>query len=90
MKKDSGMVRRIDKLGRVVLPAEMKRELGLANEQKVEFYFTGDSIVIKKYQDHCVFCNSEENLISYNTKDKEGNFHETVICKSCIKEIINL
>ena len=90
MKKDSGMVRRIDKLGRVVLPAEMKKELGLANEQKVEFYFTGDSIVIKKYQDHCVFCNSEENLVTYNSKDKDGRSHETVICKTCIEDIINL
>jgi transcriptional pleiotropic regulator of transition state genes len=90
MGNNSGMVRRIDKLGRVVLPAEMKKELGLANEQKVEFHFEGDCIIIKKYKEHCVFCDSKEGLMEYKRTDGEGEDVASYICKKCLSEIMNL
>ena len=90
MGKNSGMVRKIDKLGRVVLPAEMKKELGLSNEMKVEFHFSGDSIVIKKYNEHCVFCDAELYLVEYKRKDKDGNDIDAYICKSCLADIAKL
>lgn len=90
MARHSGMVRRIDKLGRVVLPAEMKKELGLSNEQKVEFHFAGDSIIIKKYLDNCIFCDSTNDLVEYKRKDADGKEQVTIICKKCINEIFNL
>jgi len=90
MGNNSGMVRKIDKLGRVVLPAEMKKELGLSNEMKVEFHFSGDSIVIKKYNEHCVFCDSETSLVEYKRKDKDGKEIEAYICKKCLSDIANL
>jgi len=90
MGNNSGMVRKIDKLGRVVLPAEMKKELGLSNEQKVEFHFDGDSIVIKKYKEHCAFCDSKEDLTEYKRKDESGEILTSYICKNCLAEIMKL
>ncbi len=88
----SGMVRSIDKLGRVVLPAEMKRELGLENEMKVEFHFAGDSIVIKKYHEHCMFCDSEKDLVEYKYKkqDEKDGERKVYICKECLSDITEL
>ena len=90
MGKTSGMIRKIDKLGRVVLPAEMKKELGLSNEMKVEFYFSGDSIIIKKYNEHCVFCDAEKYLVEYKREDKNGKEIEAFICKNCLSDIADL
>lgn len=90
----SGMVRSIDKLGRVVLPAEMKRELGLENEMKVEFHFENDSIIIKKYHEHCMFCDAEKELVEYNYKKQDDNEKDAdrkvYICKNCLTEITEL
>lgn len=48
--KATGIVRRIDDLGRVVIPKETRKILGISNGDPVEIYTEGNSVVIKKYE----------------------------------------
>jgi len=63
-----GIVRRIDELGRVVLPVEMRRALGLEDRDRVEIVAEGDQIVLRKFSAGCVFCGGEKNLLEYRGK----------------------
>ena len=54
--KSTGMVRKIDELGRIVMPAEIRQTLGLQVRDAMEIYIDGDRIVLKKYQPSCIFC----------------------------------
>ncbi len=80
--KSTGIVRPIDKLGRIVLPKELRDALHLVeNESSVEFYTDGDTIVLKKYMPACIFCNSADNMIEYNGMK---------ICKDCFDKMNQL
>lgn len=79
--KATGIVRRVDELGRLVLPIEMRRVLDIAEKDTVEIYVDGENIILRKFQPFCVFCGSSEKIISY--KDKH-------ICAACIKELQEL
>ena len=63
--KSTGIVRKDDELGRIVLPIEMRRTLDIAEKDTLEVYVEGDSIILRKYQDACVFCDSVRDLINY-------------------------
>ena len=76
--KATGIVRRIDELGRIVVPKEMRTQLGIACDDPVEFYVEGENIIIRKYTPHCFFCGREDNVVEF--KDKK-------ICKVCLDEI---
>ena len=74
--KSTGMVRGIDKMGRVVLPTETRKLLNLvAGKSAVEIYTDDDSIVLKKYVPACIFCDSVDDIV--------GN----KICKQCIEKL---
>ena len=74
-----GCVRQIDKLGRLVLPSDIRKSLNIQDgTDSVEFFVNDDSVVIKKYRPSCVFCKSDENLINY--KDQ-------YICHNCMEEL---
>ncbi len=76
-----GCVRQIDKLGRLVLPSDIRKSLNLVNGVDcVEFFVDDDSVIIKKYRPACIFCGSADDIISY----KNNN-----ICRSCLDEIRN-
>ena len=77
--KSTGMVRRIDPLGRLVLPKELRDNLGI-NEAPIEILVDGENIVLRKYSPNCIFCGSIENIVQY--KDK-------LICKQCLDELKN-
>ena len=62
--KSTGIVRKVDELGRIVLPIEMRRTLDIAEQDTLEVYVEGDSIILRKYQDACVFCDSVRDLVS--------------------------
>lgn len=79
--KATGIVRKIDELGRVVLPRELRTTLGLNIKDPVEIYTEGDKIVFRKYQTSCVFCNADENLIPFNEK---------LLCKECLAKLKGL
>lgn len=73
--KSTGIVRKVDELGRIVLPIEMRRTLDIAEKDTLEVYVEGDSIILRKYQDACVFCDSVRGLINYKGR---------CVCPDCI------
>ena len=66
--KATGIIRKVDGLGRIVLPAELRTSMELKEGAAVEIY-TGDdgSVVLKKYQPACIFCGSHEQLLEYRS-----------------------
>lgn len=77
--KSTGIVRRIDELGRIVLPIELRRTLDIEIKDPMEIYIEGDKIVLKKHCDVCVFCGNGEGLTEYMGK------HVCSECKGKIK-----
>ena len=76
--KSTGIIRKVDELGRVVIPIEIRNQFNIAEKDPIEIYVDGSSIVLKKYEPNCIFCGNTENLISYNDK---------LICEDCSKKI---
>lgn len=76
--KSTGIVRKVDELGRVVLPIELRRTLGIAEKDALEIYVDGESIVLKKYQPACIFCNNAKDVTVFKNKN---------ICPDCISEL---
>lgn len=76
--KSTGIVRNIDELGRIVVPKEIRKKLGIANTDPVEIYVEGDKIILTKFHPACHFCGSTENVEDYKGKK---------ICYSCIEEL---
>ncbi|HBP64863.1 MAG TPA: AbrB family transcriptional regulator, partial [Desulfosporosinus sp.] len=56
MMKSTGIVRKVDELGRIVLPMELRRTLGIAEKDAMEIYVDQEKIILKKYEPACVFC----------------------------------
>lgn len=79
--KSVGIVRKIDNLGRLCLPVEIRRILGLKLNSPMEFYMDGENVVIRKYAPSCVFCKSEENTVKFGDK---------LICPECLNSIIGI
>ena len=79
--KSTGIVRKVDELGRVVIPIEIRNQFNIAEKDPIEIYVDGSSIVLKKYEPNCIFCGNTENLINYNDK---------LICEDCSKKISKL
>ena len=73
--KATGIVRKIDDLGRIVIPKELRGTMSIAEGDPVEFYVKDDEIVLKKYQPGCTFCDNIEHLWQHKGKS---------ICQSCI------
>ena len=76
--KSTGIVRKVDELGRIVLPIELRRTLGIAERDPLEIYVDGNSIVLRKFQDTCIFCDSSHEVTVFKGKN---------ICASCLKEL---
>jgi len=76
--KATGIVRRVDELGRVVLPSELRRTLGIGEKDALEIYVDGERIVLKKYEPTCIFCGNVEHA-SY--------FRGKLVCAGCAAEL---
>jgi transcriptional pleiotropic regulator of transition state genes len=76
--KSTGIVRKVDELGRIVLPIELRRTLDIADRDSLEIYVDESSIVLKKYEPACIFCGNAKGV--ENIKGKN-------ICSACIKEL---
>ena len=76
--KSTGIVRKVDDLGRIVLPIELRRTLDIAERDSLQIFVSEDNIILKKYQPSCVFCNSSKNLLAYKGKN---------VCTSCSSAI---
>ncbi|KAA5806045.1 AbrB/MazE/SpoVT family DNA-binding domain-containing protein [Thermoanaerobacterium thermosaccharolyticum] len=78
MLKSTGIVRKVDELGRVVIPIELRRTLNIAERDALEIYVDGEQIVLKKYEPACIFCGNAENVVNYKGKN---------ICKNCLDDL---
>lgn len=67
--KSTGIVRKVDELGRIVLPIEMRRTLDIAEKDTLEIYVEGDSIILRKFQAACVFCDSAKDIINFKGRN---------------------
>ena len=79
--KATGIVRKVDELGRIVLPIELRRTLNIDIKDPLEIYVDGESIMLKKYQPACVFCGSSDDIRQIKGKN---------VCAACIKELLDL
>ncbi|MBE6884725.1 MAG: AbrB/MazE/SpoVT family DNA-binding domain-containing protein [Ruminococcaceae bacterium] len=77
--KSTGVVRRMDELGRVVLPKELRKTMDIQDRDALEIYVNGNEIILKKYQPCCIFCNRADDVHVIKGKN---------ICGECIKEIV--
>ena len=77
--KSTGSVRKVDELGRIVLPIELRRTLDIAEKDCLEIYMDGPSIVLKKYQPACIFCDEAKDTIVFRGKN---------VCSKCIKALM--
>ena len=78
--KSTGIVRKVDELGRIVLPIELRRTLDIAEKDSLEIYVDNNTIVLKKYQPSCIFCDNAKDVVTYRGKN---------VCTSCIQELIS-
>ena len=74
--KSTGIVRKVDELGRIVLPIEMRRTLGVDNRDPIEMFLDGKNIILRKYAPGCVFCGNPKEIIEYTGKR---------VCRDCIR-----
>ncbi|MBO2532646.1 transcriptional pleiotropic regulator of transition state genes [Planifilum fulgidum] len=81
MLKSTGIVRKVDELGRVVIPIELRRTLGIGEKDALEIFVDGERIVLKKYEPACIFTGEVDNTIRYRNK---------VVSKKCIEEMYQL
>ena len=79
--KSTGIVRKVDELGRIVLPIEMRRTLDLAEKDALEIYVEGSSVILKKYKPSCIFCDTTKDIVVFKGKN---------ICPKCLKELKEL
>jgi len=76
--KSTGIVRKVDELGRIVLPIELRRTLDIAERDELEIYLDDDKVVLKKYEPSCIFCASAHGLVSYRGRN---------VCMECIQNM---
>ena len=79
--KTTGIIRQLDTLGRIVLPIELRRTIGIGPKDMIEIFVEGSSVILRKYEPDCLFCGGSRDLTPY--KDK-------MICASCLKELRQL
>ncbi len=76
--KSTGIVRKMDTLGRVVIPIELRRTLGIDVKDSIEIFVDRDTIILKKYHPACMFCDNAMNVIHYKGKN---------VCRDCLVRI---
>ena len=79
--KATGIVRNLDELGRIVIPKEIRKKLKIEQKDSIEIFIDGSSIVLKKFEENCIFCNGTKDLISFNEK---------LVCKKCLDKLNNI
>ncbi len=76
--KSTGIVRKVDELGRVVIPIELRRTMGIEIKDPIEIFVEGQNIILKKYQPSCIFCNGMNDVVYYKGKN---------ICADCLHDL---
>ena len=76
--KSIGIVRKVDDLGRLVIPKELRKTMNINKKDPMEIFVDGDKVILKKYEPACIFCGDAENTIEYEGK---------TVCERCIEEM---
>ncbi|NLW40499.1 MAG: AbrB/MazE/SpoVT family DNA-binding domain-containing protein [Tissierellia bacterium] len=76
--KSTGIVRKVDELGRVVIPIELRRHLDIDVKDALEIFVEGEQIILKKYAPACIFCGQAKDVTSFKGKN---------ICPACREEL---
>jgi len=76
--KATGIVRKVDELGRIVLPMELRRILDIRKEDPVEIFVEDNYIILRKYEPACIFCGSAVDV---------SMIHDKKICRKCLEEL---
>ena len=76
--KSTGMVRKVDELGRIVLPAEIRQSMDINVRDALVIFTDEGRIILQKYQPACIFCNNADNVIYFNNKR---------ICRECLEQL---
>ncbi len=76
--KSTGIVRNIDELGRLVIPKELRKQMGIESNVPVEIFVEDDKIIVKKYIDRCIICDGTEHLCEIKGR---------LICEECKQEL---
>lgn len=79
--KPIGIVKRVDHLGRILLPKELRKVMQIETNDPFEIFVDDSAIILKKYEPSCMFCNSSDNVIQFKGKN---------ICENCRKELESL
>ena len=79
--KSTGIIRKVDELGRVVIHIEIRNKFNIEEKDPIEIYVDGSSIILKKFEPNCIFCSNSKNLTDYKGK---------LICNKCIKKLSEL
>lgn len=76
--KSTGIIRKVDDLGRIVLPIELRRTLDIAERDELEIFMENDRIILQKFEPCCVFCGSSRAMVTYRAKN---------VCADCIRNL---
>lgn len=76
--KSTGIVRKLDNLGRIVLPIELRNVLNIQEKDAVEIFTDDERIILQKYHPSCTFCSNADDIVYFNGRR---------VCKSCIEKI---
>ena len=79
--KSTGIIRKVDELGRIVLPIELRRTMDIAERDELEIFIENDRVVLQKYEPSCVFCGSSQGLRNYRGKN---------VCHECVEKMTGL
>ena len=83
--KSTGIVRKVDELGRIVLPIELRRTLNIDERDSLEIYVDGNSVILRKYQPSCVFCDDATDVLSSIV-----TIVGTKLARKCLEELEKL
>jgi len=78
--KSTGIVRKVDELGRIVLPIELRRTFDIEEKDALEIYVDQNMIILKKYEPACIFCGDAKDVFTFSGKN---------VCHTCAKSMQN-
>lgn len=76
--KSTGVVRKVDELGRIVLPISIRQTMDINEKDPLEIFIDDNRIILQKYHPACVFCNNADRIVYFNNKR---------ICQDCLEKI---
>ena len=76
--KSTGVVRKVDELGRIVLPISIRQTMDINEKDSLEIFTDENKIILQKYQPSCIFCENADNIVFFNKKR---------ICETCLEKI---